>query len=246
MKKLLIVGILMIVGSMLSFAEGKVFTICYHSVMGKEKVDLDFSKNDIKAQLEELKAKGFKFVTLQEVESGTITGNYNILVTMDDGYSSAYDAYKEVMKPMGIKPVFAIYPAIINTSKSYMKWEQVKELSDDGATIASHSYSHEQMNEKYFNKNPKAFEMQIVKSKSVLEEKLGKKVETFIYPYGIRSPVTIEHLKKAGYKNAFTINWGAVKVPLEGNKDVYELPRYMLTRKEWKNEFKIIYSGAAK
>lgn len=77
-----------------------------------------------------------------------------------------------------------------------------------------------------------------------MEEKTGKKIDTFIYPYGIRSKITKEYLKKFGYTMAFTINWGTLVVPIEKNSDIFELPRYMFTKKEWKNEMNIIKSKA--
>ena len=79
-----------------------------------------------------------------------------------------------------------------------------------------------------------------------MEEKTGKKIDTFIYPYGIRSKITKEYLKKFGYTMAFTINWGTLAVPIEKNSDMFELPRYMFTKKEWKNEMNIIKSKLKK
>lgn len=244
MKKL-IFGIFLLL-SFSIFSQDKVFVLCFHTFLGKEKVDLDTSIADFNANLLELKKMGYTFVSMEDIKNNKIKGTKNLLITIDDGHETAYEAYKKVLKPLGIKPVMAIYPAIIGVSKSFMTWDQVKELSKDGVYIASHSYRHQFVNQKLFNKDKKAFEEEIYKSKSILEEKLGKTIDTFVYTYGIRSDITVDYLKKAGYKYAFTIDWGAVAFPINSNKNLLELPRYMFAKKEWKNEIKIIDSKANK
>lgn len=225
-------------------AENKVFVLCFHTFTGNEKNDLDISTTALKEELQKLKTDGFKFVTMEEVKNNKITGEKNLLITIDDGHKTVINAYNEVLKPMGIKPVLAIYPSIIGVSKSYMNWDELKELSKDGVYIAAHGYNHLKVNKTLYDKDKSAFENEIIKSKKVLEEKLGKKIDTFIYPYGIRSDITKEYLKKNGYSYAFTISWGTLKVPLNTNTDLYELPRYMFAKKEWENEVKIIKSKA--
>jgi peptidoglycan/xylan/chitin deacetylase (PgdA/CDA1 family) len=247
MKKNIIILVFILLSLSAFSQENKVFILCYHSFTGNAKNDYDISKDVLKEQIKILKDDGFKFVSYDEVKSGKLIGNKNILVTIDDGYLSSYEAYKEIMKPNGIKPIFAIYPVIIKDTptKMYMGWSQVKELSlEPGVIIASHGYNHNAMSEKEYNKNSVSFTKEITLSKSILEEKLGKKIELFVYPYGINSTIAKELLSKAGYSMAFTIKWGTIWTPLSKNKDMYGLPRYMLTQKEWKNQFNIIKSNA--
>lgn len=224
--------------------ETKVFVLAFHTFLGKEKIDLDIDVISFREKLENLKKQGFKFVTMEEIKENKVTGTKNLLMTIDDGHKTALKAYDEVLKPMGIKPVIGIYPSIIGASKSFMTWEDVIRLSKDGVYIAAHGYEHLLINQKLFNKNRQAFEDEIIKSKKILEEKIGKKIDTFIYPYGVRSDITKEYLRKSGYKMAFTINWGTLIVPIEKNSDLMELPRYMFTKKEWQNEINIISSRA--
>lgn len=244
MKK--ITMILFIFISLVSFSQDKVFVLAFHTFLDKEKVDLDTSTKAFQIYLNDFKKNGYKFVTMEEIKGNKIKGTKNILVTIDDGHKTAMKAYDEVLKPMGIKPVMAIYPSIIGVSKNFMTWDDVIRLSKDGVYIASHGYKHLFVNQKLYAKDKKAFEDEIFKSKKVLEEKIGKKIDTFVYPYGIRSDITRETLRKAGYTMAFTIDWGSVLLPISKNKDLMELPRYMFDKKEWANEVKIINSKANK
>lgn len=227
-----------------TMAEGKVFVLAFHTFLDKEKIDLDIGTKELRQELESLKNQGFKFVTMEDVKKNKIIGNKNVLITIDDGHKTVIKAYNEVLKPMNIKPVLAIYPGIVGLSKSFMTWDEINSLVKEGVYIASHGYNHLKVNEKLYSKDKSAFEDEIIKSKKILEEKTGKKIDTFIYPYGIRSKITKEYLKKFGYTMAFTINWGTLVVPIEKNSDMFELPRYMFTKKEWKNEMNIIKSKA--
>ncbi len=243
MKKILIV--LVYIFSMISvMGEGKVFVLAFHTFLGNEKIDLDIDTKKLKLEMEELQKQGFKFVSMEEVKKNSIYGNKNLLITIDDGHKTVLKAYNEVLKPMKIKPVLGIYPEIIGISKSFMTWEDIINLSNDGVYIATHGYRHLKMNDKLYKENKKLFEEEIVKSKQIIKEKIGKDVDTFIYPYGIKSKIAKDYLKKSGYKYAFTINWGTVVLPINKNGDLFELPRYMYTKKEWVNEVNIIKSKA--
>ncbi len=216
------------------FLYADVQVLCYHSFLGKKNVDYDFSIQDLRHHLTTLKNNGFRFITLGEFVQGNAKGGKNVLVSIDDGNHSVYDAYREVFKPMGIKPVLAIYPNIIDRQKYAMTWAQLKELSDDGCDIAAHGFFHLKINKKLHDSDYRSFQGEIFKSKDTLEKRLGRKVDTFIYPFGLYTEITADYLKKAGYKYAFTIERNIVRMPLERNANILRLPRYMITRSNWK------------
>ena len=82
----------------------------------------------------------------------------------------------------------------------------------------------------FINTDKKGFTNEIFKSKKMLNDKLGRNIEVFIYPNGVRSDPAKKMLKEAGYKYAFTIVWGQVELPLSSNADPFELRRYMVSR----------------
>ncbi len=211
--------------------------IIYHTFLGKERVPTDFTVDELKAQMDALQKKGFKFISLGDLYGGRITGSNNILVCIDDGNKSLYRAYKEVLKPRNIRPLLAIYPNIIGRQKYALTWEQLRELASEGCDIAAHGYFHLHVNDKLYNKNRRYFHDEIYKPKKVLEEKLGRRITVFVYPSGEKSERAEREIQAAGYSCAFTINWGTVAVPLQKNPNVYELPRYMLVKDNWKNVF---------
>ncbi len=217
-----------------------VHVIIYHTFLGKESVSTDFSVDELRLQMERLKERGFRFVTLADVERGAVSGTRNVLVSIDDGNRSVYRAYREVFGPMGIKPLLAIYPNIIGRKKYALTWDELRALASDGCEIAAHGFFHLHVNEKLYAKNRPYFMNEIHKSKRVLEERMGRPVTAFVYPSGERCGHAMREIRAAGYRCAFTINWGTLRVPLERNPEALELPRYMLVRDNWKNIFALM------
>jgi peptidoglycan/xylan/chitin deacetylase (PgdA/CDA1 family) len=230
-----------------AFAESAVSVLCYHSFHDRKKMDpFCFTLEELNSHIMQLKKEGFRFVSVYDIINGRITGTKNVLITVDDGNKSVYEAYQKVFRPNGIRPLLAIYPNIIINKKKYaLTWEQLTELANTGCDIAAHGYFHLRINKKLHDKNPAYFQKEIFLSKKVLEEKLNRKISIFVYPFGLRDDMTIKALKEAGYRYAFTIDNGKINVPVEGGGDkLYELPRYMVTRTSWKYCFNWVMKNA--
>ncbi|HOT44307.1 MAG TPA: polysaccharide deacetylase family protein [Spirochaetota bacterium] len=227
-------------------AEASVSVLCYHSFLEKKKMDpFSFTVDELNSQILQLKKEGFRFVSINDVIGGRITGTKNVLITVDDGNKSVYDAYRKVFKPNGIRPLLGIYPNIIINKKHYaLTWEQLTELANSGCDIAAHGYFHLKINRKLYDKNPGYFKKEIFLVKKVLEEKLNRKITVFVYPFGLRDDLTIKTLREAGYRYAFTINNGRIDIPLGAGDRPFELPRYMVTRTSWKYCFNSVVRNA--
>ncbi len=227
-------------------ADQKVFVLCYHSFLGNKPFPSDLPLEEFHSQMILLRSKGFRFVSYSDLLKGTVTGTRNILVVIDDGNRSLLEAYRQSMKPLGIKPLLAIYPNIIGKKSYALTWEELKELVRDGCDIAAHGYYHMLMNQKFYDKDKAEFIHEITGSKALLEKNLGIKISAFVYPNGVRSDITKKTLKDSGYAYAFTINWGTVLSPLNLNKDPLELPRYMVLKNNWGMISSSIIKAAAK
>ncbi|HQO03467.1 MAG TPA: polysaccharide deacetylase family protein [Spirochaetota bacterium] len=239
-RLIIIIVFLLLVFPIQTIASNYVSVLCYHSFLGRDKVIYDFSLSELKSQILELRNKGYKFVSYKDVIRGNIHGDRNILVTIDDGNRSVYQAYYQVFKPFGIKPLLAIYPFIIGRKDYSLTWEQLAKLSSDGCDIASHGFFHLKINNKLYNSDKKSFHREIFHSKKTLEEKLNVQIDTFIYPFGLCTDIAIREIKKAGYKYAYTIKPDYLNLPLGNNKDMLRLPRFMLTRGNHKYTIKNI------
>jgi peptidoglycan/xylan/chitin deacetylase (PgdA/CDA1 family) len=227
-------------------AHADIYVLCYHSFLGKKHVTYDFSNDELRSHLRFLSDRGFRFISLRDIQEGRVGSGKNVLVTIDDGNHSVYRAFYDVFRPLGIKPLLSIYPNIIGKKEYALNWQQLKQLAGDGCDIASHGYFHLKLNNKLFTENKRNFMQEIVKSKQMLEEKLGISITSFVYPFGLNTDVAEEALRNSGYRLAFTIVNNPVKYPLERNLNVMRLPRYMLTRSHFQGSLNHIAAIAEK
>ncbi len=223
------------------YTEGNVFVLCYHTFLGKN-FDTDFPPETFSNQIEKLKNMGYRFVSFNDIVNSNVTGDTNILITIDDGNHSVDAVYNNLLLSNNIKPILFIYPAIINKMHYALTFNKLKEYMKDGATIGAHGYYHLYVTEKLFKKSRSSFNREIYRSKSKLEKGLSRNINIYAYPYGSFSGITIEYLKKAGFQYAFSLKQGMLHVPLAENANPYNLPRYIVEKSTWKN----IYSTLKK
>lgn len=218
-----------------AFARARVSVLCYHAFRDAplKRDPYGFTLDELASHIADLKKRGIRFVSARDVLAGRVDGSNNVLVTVDDGHRSVHEAYRRVFRPNGIRPLLAIYPNVIGKKDYALTWEQLSELAAAGCDVAAHGYYHLKINRKLHEESPRGFRKEIVGSRERLEEKLGRRISIFVYPFGVRSDVTVRAVKEAGYRCAFTIDRGAVAAPVAPGDVAFELPRYMVTRSNW-------------
>jgi peptidoglycan/xylan/chitin deacetylase (PgdA/CDA1 family) len=99
------------------------------------------------------------------------------------------------------KGVFFIMTVALNKPR-YMSSQQVRQLSDEGHVIGSHTWDH--MNIKKITNTDWA--IQIDKPLKQLEEITGKPVKYFAYPFGLWKPEVIPGIKERQFEGAFQLS----------------------------------------
>ena len=148
-----------------------------------------------------------------------------ICLVFDDGYYDFYKLIFPLLQKYNTKALLAVIPKYILEScnnsdeerlapehndlfKHYEKgtfcsYEELQEMIESGLVqVVSHSYSHQNLVEDNVN-----LEEELVKSKSILEEKLNIKVESFVYPFGKYNQSILDETMKH-YKYSFRIGNG--------------------------------------
>lgn len=217
----------------LLFSQGEVFVLCYHTFLDKKKVDTDISPAEFERHINEIESIGYRFVSMEDIYLNRVYGKKNVLLTIDDGNHSVKNIYESVLIKKGIKPVLFISPAIIGKVKYALKTDDLKYYQDCGATLGSHGYYHMYVNEKLYNDDRATFNREIYHSKKWLDQVSGRETRIYAYPFGVFSPVTKEHLIKAGFRASFSLRRGYMKVPIYMNDDLFDLPRWMVTKRSW-------------
>lgn len=124
-----------------------------------------------------------------------------VMITFDDTREEHHRIGAAEMKKYGYKGVYFIMTISINRPK-YMSEAQLKELSDSGHAIASHTWDHHMVT-KYAGAD---YDSQFQKPKDRLEKITGKPVKYFAYPFGLWNQEAIPELNKRGYEMAFILS----------------------------------------
>ncbi len=192
----------------------------YDNPEDKIGTNLSVSPQEFINQLNLIENKGYKTVTFEEILNNHLPDK-PIILTFDDGYLNFYqNAYPE-LKKRNLKAASYIITNSIGGG-AYMNSNQIKEISNNGIEIGSHTISHPDLSKL---SNEKA-EREIFESKKILEVLLNKKIVSFCYPSGKYDETTKELVKDAGYSYAVTTNGGIAKL---GSGD-YELNRYRVNK----------------
>jgi peptidoglycan/xylan/chitin deacetylase (PgdA/CDA1 family) len=198
----------------------KIPVFYYHSIgnIGPETLSVD----RFRQHLSLLGDAGFTTLTVSELTAldADDCGLYAAL-TFDDGLLDNYENAAPILQEFGCKATFFVIPGFdavtrwVNPKTS--QWSDVvkqgftipfpsmqpahrRQLSDMGMEIGSHSMTHPKLNKTPGN----LLESEIIDSKRMLEDQLGKAVTSFCYPKGRYNNNVLECVEKAGYTSAFT------------------------------------------
>jgi peptidoglycan/xylan/chitin deacetylase (PgdA/CDA1 family) len=111
-----------------------------------------------------------------------------VVITVDDGYLSAYRFIFPLMRERKMPFTLFIYPQIVSLGKNYVTWQQVEEMADAGVDIESHTFTHPLLTR---SKHPEmtadeysAFlKHEMLDSKTEIEAHTGKPARFIAYPY---------------------------------------------------------------
>lgn len=184
--------------------------LCYHQIRDWKPTDSKSSKDYIiptetfKQHIKMLADSGYHTILPDEYYAYLNTGaklpEKPIMLTFDDTEENQYAIAAPTLKKYGFKGVYFIMTVSLGRPK-YMTKAQVKELSDAGNVIGSHTWDHHNV-KKYAGKD---WETQVDKPTKTLEEITGKKIEHFAYPFGLWNPEAFPELKKRGMKSAYSL-----------------------------------------
>ena len=124
----------------------------------------------------------------------------DVVFTFDDGGESFLTKAAPILEKYGFKGVFFISTKYIGT-QGFLTKEQVKELSERGHVVGSHSHTHPEI----FTKLSKAeIHEEWRKSYEILKDILGKKDLPVSIPNGYASKTIIEEAVECGYTDIYT------------------------------------------
>lgn len=183
--------------------------LCYHAINDNENIKdpIIIGKDRFESHLKAIKDLGFTTLSMDDLEEYILNNREiprnSVLITFDDGYMDNYSNAYPLLKENNMKATIFVVPSLLD-KEPYMTKNQVKEISDNGIDIESHTFSHVDLDKKSYDEQKD----ELKKSKSELEKLLCKKVTTIAYPKGLFNDDTINIAKDAGYNLGFTVKKG--------------------------------------
>lgn len=153
-------------------------------------------------------------VSIKEVFNSN--GNHDdkkVALTFDDAYQDTYMNAFPLLQKFGFTAcIFVItgYVGKLNewdynwlgNKRRHLNWEEIKEMADAGFEFGSHTVNHPDL-----TRIPRQFvEYELKRSKEILEDKLGRRVDFLSYPFGRYNRYVQEEAEKIGYQGAYTLS----------------------------------------
>jgi peptidoglycan/xylan/chitin deacetylase (PgdA/CDA1 family) len=166
-------------------------------------------------QLSELRAAGFTTPTYGPPPSLEGNPGRRIALTFDDGFANVFQHGLEPLARHGFRAVEFLAADLIGrrneweiqegeAPQSLMNETQVKEWLAAGHEIGSHTLTHPFLTRLSLEKARE----EVTASKQKLEDRFGRPIRHFCYPYGDWNPAVRDLVIAAGYETASTTEFG--------------------------------------
>jgi peptidoglycan/xylan/chitin deacetylase (PgdA/CDA1 family) len=153
-------------------------------------------------------------------------------ITFDDGYEDTYTDAFPILQELGATFTVFLTTAFIEQrvqlfdwSPHYrglrpLNWTQVREMARHGVSFGCHTHEHRRLRDCSHSE----VQVEILRSKYLLEDRLGKAVTLFAYPFGQPHDFderAVAVLRESGFLGAFT----TTQATFRQISDVFRIPR---------------------
>jgi len=191
--------------------------LCYHRLTDKCNSSMCLSPKVFDEQMKYLKNNGYRTISLEQLqcflEFKCSIPEKSVIITLDDGYRSAYDVAYPVLKKYGFTATLFIYTDYVGVSKNAMTWSQLKEMKADGFEVGSHTISHadltQQRDGETFRVYQDRIEKEIGESKKIIDKRLNQNTTTFAFPFGRYNSTVLRICRQKGYITSVSVNRGS-------------------------------------
>jgi peptidoglycan/xylan/chitin deacetylase (PgdA/CDA1 family) len=157
--------------------------------------------------------RGYRSIRLEELLGRKEDADEKrIAITFDDAYEDVYRNAFPVLQQAGFTACIFVVAGYVGKQsewdytlgrdrRKHLSWDQMREMAQAGFEFGSHTVNHPDL-----TRIPVRFvRYELEKSKRVLEERLGQRIDFLSYPFGRYNPYVQEEAQRAGYRAAFTM-----------------------------------------
>jgi len=183
--------------------------------------------NQFKKQMEFALKKGFRFQTITDYINNADIGKNRVAMTFDDGYESVYEYAFPILEKYNIPATVFVSPNYMGKLNTWdvnigglkfrhLDWQQLKELSDAGWEVGSHTMNHRDLT----RLSEQEVEKELRESRDLLIEKIKNFNYILSYPFGNTNKTVIKICKSLGYKGGVLMGKG-----FKGLPEAFTIPR---------------------
>jgi len=201
--------------------------LMYHSVLESKQGTYYISPQALEDDLSELKKRGYRSVTLHEVQcylrgDGALPEK-PVLITFDDGHYNNYYYAMEILKKQGFSAVLNVIGSFSEYSSthekdhpeySHLTWDEIGILARSGVfEIGNHSYNMHAYKPRFGitrkkseseEEYEKALREDTLRLEQTLLQKSSVRPISYAYPFGAYSKESERILRDLGYDTIFT------------------------------------------
>lgn len=190
--------------------------LCYHHFSEHCKSSLCIPGHIFDRQMKYLKDNGYRVLSLKELlgflQYRHALPKRSVIITIDDGYRSAYGIAYPILKKYGFTATLFVYTNFIGHSNGALTWDQLKAMKDDGFEVGSHTLSHVDLTKKKKGEDDQAYLARVKKelllSKQKIDKRLGQDTIYLSFPYGGYNHRILRICEQMGYEMAFLVKGG--------------------------------------
>lgn len=159
------------------------------------------------------------------LQQGKALPENSVAITFDDGYLNILEQGHPLLTKHGFPYTIFVNPAYVGARKNLLTWQQLKQMSKEGALIANHYLAHEHLlYQAEFKDDSDWLEdhrMNIHLAEEIIVDQIGHSPRFIAYPYGEYDSRLQDLLKQMNIAG-FAQHSGAISA----NSDLTAIPRY--------------------
>lgn len=202
--------------------------LCYHR-FGSDTSKMVVTPDNFARQMEYLAQHDYRVIRMSDLteflQGKRALPKRAVVVTMDDGYKSAYQHAFPTLRRFGFPATIFVYSDYVG-ARDGLTWKEMQEMVASGLVdIQPHSKTHSNLGFAQPGESTADYLQRIQAETQAPQHDISKNlnipVHTFAYPYGDTNKDVIDQLKQRDYRLAVTVQ--------PGSNAAYAYP-YMLQR----------------
>jgi peptidoglycan/xylan/chitin deacetylase (PgdA/CDA1 family) len=169
------------------------------------------------AQMRSLAVEGYETISLERAAAlmrrrAPLDPRW-IVLTFDDGYLDTFETAAPILMEHGFTATVFVVAGLVGKRSLWdagkcctaplMDWSRIEQLLQWGFAVGSHTVTHPEL----AALAREDAEREIVHSRELLEQRLGRAITTFCYPFGEWNETTYSLVRAAGYTAACNDYW---------------------------------------